>query len=983
MPDAASAVWAILVPLGGATAAFLWPRAAHRITAAVALATSAAVAALVAQVWRGGAQDHAVGGWAAPLGIQLHVDGLSAVLLLATALTGLAVTAYALGYFRAPAVGTGMRRWFCPLWLLLWAALNALFVSADLFNLYVTLELMGLAAVALVALAGGAAFAGAARYLFVSLTASLTYLLGVALLYGAYGTLSLDLLAQRIAPGAIPWAAFGLMAGGLLLKTALFPLHFWLPSAHASAPAPVSALLSGLVVKASFYLLLRIWLSWGDLLPAGPGVLLGSLGAAAVIWGSLQALRQRRLKTMLAYSTVAQLGYLFLPFALSRDVAPLAWSGAIYCALSHALAKAAMFLAAGNIRRAGGHDRIDDLDEIVHHQPGSLFAFALAGLSLAGVPPGGGFVGKWLLLEAAVRDGQWWCVAVIVAGGLLAATYVFRVVGRAFTPSRGRQPHLRLPRVMDVAAVALALFSIALGLLAPRILDLLAVATPFHVPGASWGGFGASPWLPLLVVASPLVPGIVVFTLPERAHRLRIAVNLAGIATMLALVLLMLLGVARGESFEARLPLLPGVDLALGADALAMLFVTLSAVLWFATTVYAIGYLEGSPHRSRFFGFFNLCVASTVGLALARNLLTFLVFYEVLTLVTYPLVVHRGTEEARRAGRTYLIYTLAGGALLFLGAVWLHALAGTLEFSPGGFVAALPPGDHAALVLVFVLLAAGLGVKAALVPLHGWLPVAMIAPAPVSALLHAVAVVKAGAFGLVRLVLDVYGIDFADQLGVARALAIVAAITIVYGSLRALFQDNLKRRLAFSTVSQISYVVLGVAIAGPVAVAGGLVHLVHQGVMKITLFFCAGNLSETLGVKRVSGMAGVGRRMPWTMSAFTLAAFGMIGVPPLAGFFSKWYLASGALAAGEWWVIGVLLLSSVLNAAYFLPILYVAWFKKPARPWPVRTRAEAVLPLLLPPVATALLTLGVGLFANAPFSPLTWARLIVERGYLP
>jgi len=492
--------------------------------------------------------------------------------------------------------------------------------------------------------------------------------------------------------------------------------------------------------------------------------------------------------------------------------------------------------------------------------------------------------------------------------------------------------------------------------------------------------------LPLLVLASSLLPGLVIFFLPEARVATRTTLNLAGAVLKLALVGVMIWGVFHGTQYEVRLPLLPGLDLLLRADPLSMLFVALSSFLWLVTTVYAIGYLEGSPNRSRFFGFFSLCVTATVGVALAGNLITFLVFYELLTLATYPLVVHRGTDEARRAGRTYLIYTIAGGALLLVGTVWLYTLTGTLAFTARGFLSGLDESRHGALVLIFVLLISGLGVKAALVPLHGWLPQAMVAPAPVSALLHAVAVVKAGAFGIVRVVHDVYGTQFSASLGVALPLAVVAAVTIVYGSVRALFQDDLKRRLAFSTVSQVSYIVLGVAIIGPLAAIGGLAHLVHQGLMKITLFFCAGNLAETLGIHKISEMNGVGRRMPWTMVAFTVGAFGMIGAPPLVGFISKWYLGLGALEAGQGWVVWVLAVSSALNAAYFLPILYAAWFKAPAGAWPAERsfgRRETAWALLAPPLVTAFLVLALGLLALAPFSPLQWAAFIGNLEYAP
>jgi multicomponent Na+:H+ antiporter subunit D len=492
--------------------------------------------------------------------------------------------------------------------------------------------------------------------------------------------------------------------------------------------------------------------------------------------------------------------------------------------------------------------------------------------------------------------------------------------------------------------------------------------------------------LPLLVIASSLLPGLIIFFLSEERVATRTSLNLAGAVLKLALVGAMIWGVSHGIDYQARLPLLPGLDLVLRADPLSMLFVVLSSILWLVTTVYAIGYLEGSPNRSRFFGFFSLCVAATTGVALAGNLITFLLFYELLTLATYPLIIHRGTDEARRAGRTYLIYTVVGGALLMIGTVWLYTISGTLEFTSQGFLSTLDSSQHRILVVIFVLLITGLGVKAALIPLHGWLPQAMVAAAPVSALLHAVAVVKAGAFGIVRVVYDVYGVQFAASLGVTLPLAIVAAVTIIYGSMRALFQDDLKRRLAFSTVSQVAYIILGIAIVGPLATVGGLVHLVHQGVMKITLFFCAGNLAETLGIHKISEMNGVGRRMPWTMAAFTVGVFGMIGAPPLAGFISKWYLGLGALNAGQDWVIFVLAGSSLLNAAYFLPILYAAWFRAPSGCWPTERcfgHKETAWALLIPPLVTAALTLMLGLLASAPFSPLLWARFITSLEYAP
>jgi len=497
----------------------------------------------------------------------------------------------------------------------------------------------------------------------------------------------------------------------------------------------------------------------------------------------------------------------------------------------------------------------------------------------------------------------------------------------------------------------------------------------------------ANELLPLAVIASSLIPGLVIFALSERRVRLRIALNLFGALAKLGLVAILLAGVSAGESYAFRYAVLPGIDIVFKADPLALLFVTLSAVLWLLTTLYAIGYLEKAPNRSRFFGFFSLCVTATMGIAMAGNLFTFFVFYELLTLATFPLIVHRGTERAMKGGMVYLAYTLIGGTLLLTGIVWLYSLVGHGEFAHGGILSGIDGLPQWELQIIFFLLIVGVGVKAAIVPLHGWLPQAMVAPAPVSALLHAVAVVKAGAFGVVRIVYEIYGIEFAATLDLLLPLAVIAAITILWGSFRALFQDDLKKRLAFSTVSQVSYIVLGVGLFGPMGTIGGLVHLVHQGIMKITLFFCAGNYAETLGVHKVSQMNGAGRRMPLTTLAFTVGAFGMMGLPFTAGAVSKAWLMDGAHAAHMHWAIWVLWTSTLLNAAYFLPILWRAWMRSPPVTWPderilARGRRETAWLLLLPPLFPAVAILVAGIFAAADWSPLAWARLIAGREYL-
>ena len=472
-------IWVVFGPMTGAIIAFLWPKRASLLGCFAALVTAGSVLLLVWHIAEFGPQRYLIGGWDAPLGINLYVDGLSATMLLTAALVGAGVTVYATAYFEQT---TETDRFFWPLWLLLWAAMNALFLSADVFNLYVTLELVGLAAVALVALAGSRdALAGAMRYLLVSLLGSLTYLLGVALFYGAHGTLDIGLLGELVTSAPADWMATGLIVAGLLIKTALFPLHFWLPPAHAAAPAPVSALLSALVVKASFYLLLRLWLEVFPGTTPNLGQLLGALGVLAILWGSLQAFRQTRLKLLVAYSTVAQLGYLFLAFPLaSTPAAVTAWNGTVLFVLSHALAKTAMFLAAGNVLRAIGHDRMVDLARGATGLPLNWATFGIAAISIIGLPPSAGFTAKWLLLQASFASGQWWLVIPVAGGGLLAAGYMFKVLSLAFVQNRSSTAGTRIPKRMEWTALGFALGALAMGFLAPSVLDLLDGGTPFQ-----------------------------------------------------------------------------------------------------------------------------------------------------------------------------------------------------------------------------------------------------------------------------------------------------------------------------------------------------------------------------------------------------------------------------------------------------------------------------------------------------------------------
>lgn len=498
-------------------------------------------------------------------------------------------------------------------------------------------------------------------------------------------------------------------------------------------------------------------------------------------------------------------------------------------------------------------------------------------------------------------------------------------------------------------------------------------------------------WLPLIILLVAFFTAMLMLLIREKSEALRTFVNLGSAAVNIVLIFVMLAGVAQGDVFETRLPLLPDINLVFKADALSLMFVGLSGVLWFFTTIYAIGYLKQGKHRSRFFGFFSLCVFSTLGIALAGNLITFLIFYELLTLATYPLIVHKGNDASLQSGKLYLRYTMIGGAVLMVGVVWLKSIAGALDFSTPGILAGMADLNPWVLTVIAAFLLIGLGVKSALFPLHGWLPRAMAAPAPVSSLLHAVAVVKAGAFGIIRVIYDVYGLELADSLGILQVLVILACFTIIYGSLRAMFQNDIKKRLAYSTVSQVSYITLGIALGSPIAAIGAIAHLVHQGIMKITMFFCAGNLAESLHIYKVSDLNGTAKKMPITMTAFTLAILGMIGIPPLAGFVSKWYLGVGAIESGYPWVIIILAGSSLLNAIYFLPLVYRAWFlpyhedsadltihgnpRKPVN--------EAHWMMVLPPVVTIGAALLAGLFAQSDISALSWAALIVAENNPP
>jgi multicomponent Na+:H+ antiporter subunit D len=417
--------------------------------------------------------------------------------------------------------------------------------------------------------------------------------------------------------------------------------------------------------------------------------------------------------------------------------------------------------------------------------------------------------------------------------------------------------------------------------------------------------------------------------------------------------------------------ILPTLDIVFVVEPLGLLFALVASGLWVVSGLYSIGYLRANNegHHTRFFACFALAIGAAIGVALAGNLLTLFLFYEALTLVTYPLVTHHGDEEARRGGRTYIAVLLLSSTLFLLPAlVVTWWIAGTLAFTPGGILAGKVDGPQAALLLA--LYAFGIG-KAAIMPIHRWLPAAMVAPAPVSALLHAVAVVKAGVFAIVKVVVYVFGLGSGGD--VFAWLPWVAGFTILAASVVALRADNLKRRLAYSTVSQLSYVVMAAAILAPLSVAGAALHIAAHAFGKITLFFAAGAIYTAAHKTRVSELDGLGRRMPWTFTAFGIGAVSMIGLPPCAGFVSKWYMVAGALAASHWMALGVIMLSTLLNAAYFLPIVYRGFFA--ASP-PGAAHGEAPWPMVAALAATASLTVLMFFLADVP---LELALRLVER----
>jgi len=466
---------------------------------------------------------------------------------------------------------------------------------------------------------------------------------------------------------------------------------------------------------------------------------------------------------------------------------------------------------------------------------------------------------------------------------------------------------------------------------------------------------------PLLAVLVSLV-AVFFIVIPNQRPNVRESWTILAALAKFALVASMLPLVIQGKSPAITLfAISPGISLALRVDYLGIIFGLSASFLWIVTSFFSIGYVRGIPEhkQTRYFASFAICLSATMGIAFAANLLTLVIFYEILTIATYPLVLHRETPEAIFGGRKYLVYLLTGGVFLLFALGFTYQLSGTVDFQAGGILPAQVA--KSSVIMLFALFLLSFGVKSAIMPMHSWLPTAMVAPTPVSALLHAVAVVKAGVFGFARAIGFIIGPAVLNESGAAGFLAALTAATILAASLIALRQDNLKARLAYSTVGHLSYIVLGLSLLSPSAWTGALLHIVNHAMMKITLFFCAGAIHVRTHCENVSQLNGIGRQMPLTMAAFAIASVGLAGIPPVNGFISKWYLVQGSYDVGQLAFVITFLLSGLLNAGYFFSIVVRAFFA----PSDKFTRFGEASPLMVVPLMiTAVLSLLMGLFPD-------------------
>jgi len=469
--------------------------------------------------------------------------------------------------------------------------------------------------------------------------------------------------------------------------------------------------------------------------------------------------------------------------------------------------------------------------------------------------------------------------------------------------------------------------------------------------------------IPLLAVLVSMIASVLILA-SGRYPNLREGWTFAAAAIKFGLVISILPLILDGKIVTYTvIEMLPDLPIAFKVDAFGILFAITSSFLWILVSSYSVGYMRSlNEHaQTRYYFCFAIALSSAVGIAFSANLITLFLFYELLTISTYPLVAHIETPEAISSGRKYLTYLMIAGVALLFSILVVYHETGTTEFAFGG-IAGMDVFSKTALAVLFITFMIGCA-KAAFMPLHAWLPAAMIAPTPVSALLHAVAVVKAGVFTAVRIILYVFGVDLMRESGLWLYMAYFVSITIILASIYALMQDNLKKRLAYSTVSQLSYILLGAVLITPHGITGGMLHIPYHAFMKITLFMCAGALIVTAKKENISDMNGIGRQMPITMLAFTVGALGMIGMPPAGGYVTKWFLLLGAGEMHSMILIAVLLVSAVLNAAYFFPVVYVAFFKKPDHELAYK---EAPLTMLVPIVVTAILSIVIGIWPDAP-----------------
>jgi multicomponent Na+:H+ antiporter subunit D len=470
----------------------------------------------------------------------------------------------------------------------------------------------------------------------------------------------------------------------------------------------------------------------------------------------------------------------------------------------------------------------------------------------------------------------------------------------------------------------------------------------------------------LLPLAVTFVAPLAIWLLGKHPNRREAVSFIAAGLTFLA-VLRLVPAVLHGQVLTYRLfTLLPGITVSFAADGLTMIFAIVSSLLWFVTTAYNIGYMRSEKEhaQTRYYFCFAVAIFGAQGVAFAGNIFTLYLFYEIITLFTYPLVAHHQDADGYAGGQKYLVYLVGTSKLFFLPALVItYMLCGTLDFHLGDMVTGIfPPGANPTLVsLAYWLYIFGLA-KAALMPLHNWLPSAMVAPTPVSALLHAVAVVKAGVFSISRIILSGFGLQTMAHLHLGLPTAYLAAFTIVAASLIALTKDDIKARLAYSTVSQLSYIIIGVCLLSPLAVEGGILHIAHHAFSKITLFFAAGAIYVASHLKKISYMGGLGRRMPFTFAAFGVASLSMIGVPPVCGFVSKWYIVNGAVDAGRMVLLGALLLSTLLNAMYFTPVVYKAFFGSPHPDVNLDDYSEAPATMVVALCFTALVSVLLGIY---------------------